>query len=129
MLNPTQFSINEAWLVFQLNDTPINTGRDGAFNAMCLMDAASCFILATEMVSAQKSGPSELEAKRLFKTAWSHNRQFPVKVFIPRGPLESALSTQAQRHAIPVTTVSEDELAVFTREAKQSFSEHFRQSY
>ena len=72
MLDPNQFNVNDAWLVFQLNDRPINTERDGSFNAVCLMDAASCFILATAMVPVQHNEPSELEVRRLFKTAWGH---------------------------------------------------------
>ena len=57
MLDPNQFNVNDAWLVFRLNDAPINTERDGSFNAVCLMDAASCFILATAMVPAQLREP------------------------------------------------------------------------
>jgi hypothetical protein len=69
VLDPNQFNVNDAWLVFQLNDTPIRTEQDGSFNAVCFMDAASGFILATTMVSVQYDEPSELEVRRLFKTA------------------------------------------------------------
>ena len=30
MLEPNQFNVNDAWLIFQLNDGPINTERDDA---------------------------------------------------------------------------------------------------
>jgi hypothetical protein len=37
-LHPNQFQVNEVWIAFQLNETPISTGKDGAFNCICLMD-------------------------------------------------------------------------------------------
>jgi hypothetical protein len=46
MLHPSQFKINEAWIAFRLNGAPIRTERDGDFNCIALMDAASCFILS-----------------------------------------------------------------------------------
>ncbi|MCY1381805.1 hypothetical protein D9M69_697600 [compost metagenome] len=52
MLHPNQFTVNEAWIAFRLNDAPIQTDADGAFNCLALMDAASCFILGTEFVPA-----------------------------------------------------------------------------
>jgi len=124
VLDPNQFNVNEAWLVFQLNDTPINTAQDGSFNAVCLMDAASCFILATAMVPTKQHEPSELEAKRLFKTAWGHKRQFPSKLFVPAGKFEATLPVQAARHGVSVFAVPERELSVFTTEARQGFKEH-----
>jgi len=48
MLHPNQFHVNETWIAFQLNETPIITDRDGDFNIIALMDAASCFILGME---------------------------------------------------------------------------------
>lgn len=128
MLDPNQFSVNDAWLIFQLNDTPINTERDGSFNAVCLMDAASRFILATEMVSTQQHELSELEARRLFKTAWGHKHRFPTKLFVPCGQFETALSAQAKYHGVSVVTVPESELSVFTDEAKQGFKKHVQRA-
>jgi len=65
MLHPNQFKVNEAWLVFQLNDVPIRTDLEGDFNCIAFMDAASCFILGTEFVPADSKGPGQLESRRL----------------------------------------------------------------
>lgn len=129
MLDLNQFDVNDAWLVFQLNDAPINTERDGSFNAVCLMDAASCFILATAMVSAQHREPSELELRRLFKNAWSHKRQFPSTLILPIGQFDTAFPAQAERNGISIITVAESELSVFTDEARQGFKEHVQQAH
>ena len=126
VLNPDQFDVNEAWLVFQLNDALIRTERDGSFNAVCLMDAASCFILATAMVPADHRGPSELETRRLLKTAWDHERQYPSTLFVPTGPFDEAFRAQADRDGISVVTVAESQLWAFTEEARRGFNEHVR---
>ncbi len=129
MLNPDQFNVNDAWLAFRLNDAPINTERDGSFNAVCLMDAASCFILATAMVPAQHREPSELEVKRLFKIAWAHKRQFPSKLFLPVGQFDTVFPAQAERNGVSIVTVAESELSAFTDEARQGFNEHVQQAH
>jgi hypothetical protein len=129
VLEPNQFNVNDAWLIFQLNDGPIDTERDGSFNAVCLMDAASCFILATTMVSAQHCEPSELEAARLFKTAWGHKRQFPAKLFVPAGQFETVVPAQAERCGVSVVTVPEGQLSAFTDEAREGFKEHVQQGH
>lgn len=41
MFDPGQFQINEAWIVFKLNDAPVITEVDGDFNVLALMDAAT----------------------------------------------------------------------------------------
>ena len=128
MLKPNQFNVNDAWLVFRLNDGPINTEQDGSFNAVSLMDAASCFILATTMVPAQCNEPSELEAKRLFKTARGHSQQFPAKLLVPAGEFETLVRAQAERHGVTVIAVPQGELSAFTDEASKGFEEHVQQA-
>lgn len=64
MLHPREFQVNEAWIVFKLNDAPISTEADGDFNVIALMDAASCFILGAVFVPVTSAEPSEMEVKR-----------------------------------------------------------------
>ena len=58
MLHPHQFEVNEAWIAFRLNGTPVRTERDGDFNCIALMDAASCFILGLEFIPATSAEPT-----------------------------------------------------------------------
>jgi len=124
MLEPNQFKPSEAWIAFQLNDTPICTEQDGNFNCVALMDAASGFILGTAFVSATEAEPSVFEARRLFKAGWAHNKQHPVTLFIPKGQYQTTLPAEAARHGITVVPVHETELSAFTGEARQGFREH-----
>lgn len=69
MLHPSQFEINEAWIVFRLNDAPIQVEEDGEFNCIALMDAASCFIFGTDLFPVAAAEPTQMQLRRLLKDA------------------------------------------------------------
>ena len=125
MLHPSQFEVNEAWIAFQLNAAPIRTERDGAFNCVALMDAASCFIFDMVMVPTDKPEPSKTEVRRLLKKGWEHKQQYPATLFVPAGRFQSFLPAEAKRQGISVVPVHGSELLVFTGEAQQGFNERF----
>jgi hypothetical protein len=126
VLHPNQFQVNEAWIAFQLNDAPVRTEQDGAFNCIALMDAASCFIFDMVMVPTGKPEPSKLEVRRLLKKGWGAKRQYPNTLFVPAGRFQSVLPTEAERQGIAVVPVHERQLLVFIGEAQQGFKEHFQ---
>jgi hypothetical protein len=70
-----------------------------------------------------------LEVKRLFKTAWAHNRQFPSKLFVPVGQFDIAFPARAERSGISIVTVAESELSAVTDEAKKGFKEHVQRAH
>lgn len=123
MFHPSQFEVNEAWIVFKLNDAPVITG-DGDYNVFALMDAASCFILGTESVRASSDELSEMESKRLLKAGQSHKQQFPKSLIIPNNQVADILSLKAERYGIGVVRAPEEQLQVFIGEAREGFKEH-----
>ena len=125
MLQPKQFEINEAWIAFRLNDAPIRVGRDADFNCIAPMDAASCFMLGTDLVPVGSSGLSKQQSKRLLKTAQSHKDQLPRTLFVPKEDSADLLIAEAAQQNIGVVLVSESELLVFISEARQEFAERF----
>jgi hypothetical protein len=126
VLHPKQFQVNEAWIIFQLNDAPVRTERDGAFNCVALMDAASCFMLGMVMVPMDEAEPSKLEAKRLLKMGWAHKKQYPTTLFMPTGRFPAILTAEAKRQGISLVPVHESELLAFIGEAQQGFKERFK---
>jgi hypothetical protein len=126
VLHPNQFHVNEAWIAFQLNYVPIDTERDGSFNCICLMDAASCFILGNALVPANESEPSEMEVRRLFKASWKHKKGFPTTLLIPKGQFRNTVPTEAERHGIAVVAVDESQLLVFIGDARQGYEEYLK---
>ena len=126
MLHPNQFEVNEAWIAFQLNNEPVRTEKDGQFNCVALMDAASCFIFGMVMVPMGRPELSKFEVRRLLKKGWETKRQFPETLFVPAGRFEDVLPAEAERQGIAVVHVQDSHLLVFTSEARQSFKEHFQ---
>jgi len=127
MLHPNQFEVNDAWIGFRLNGVPIQTERDGDFNCIALMDAASCFILGSDLIPATDAEPDSLVLHRLFEKAKRHKREFPTMLFVPHGDDAAVLTREATRHRIDVVHVADSELLVFIGEARESFSERFEQ--
>jgi hypothetical protein len=125
MLHPDQFTVNEAWLVFKLNDRPIRTELEGDFNCIALMDAASCFILGNTFAPAGEPEPSTMAVRRLIDEAKAHKRQLPKTLFIPSGQFLSVLPAEAERQGIAIVRVPEEQLLVFVGAARESFNEHF----
>lgn len=124
MLHPDQFEVDEAWIAFRLNRAPIQTEQDGDLNCIALMDAASCFILGTELIPATAAEPTQLEIRRLFKGAQRQKQQLPKILFVSRGEVAHQLSHEAATLNIELMSVPENELIIFTREARDGFAEY-----
>jgi hypothetical protein len=128
MLHPNQFQINEAWIAFKLNDAPITTNRDGNFNLITLMDAASCFILSTLPISTNKAQLTKLESKELLKKGWTHKQELPKTLFIPSHQTANMLQIEAGNQGITVVRVPEDQLILFIGEARTEYKKYLKQS-
>ena len=126
MLHPRQFEVNDAWIVFQLNASPIQTDRNGDCACLALMDAASCFMLSLELVPVAESEPIEDEIRQLLAKGWHHKQAFPKALLVPHGlHLAEALSREAERSNIPVVRVPESELLVIIGDARDEFRHQF----
>jgi len=125
MLHPNQFQVNEAWIAFKLNDAPIHTEQDGDFDFIALMDAASCFILGSASVPVTRGELTAKNARRLLKEGHSHKKRWPKTLFLSAEQPAPFLADEAKRKGITVVRVAEDQLLVFTGEAKQGFRERF----
>ena len=125
MLHPNQFQVNEAWIAFQLNRVPILTERDGPLNCLALMDAASCYILGSELVAADKAQPDLRESRRLLDLGRNHKQQRPKTLFIAREQIADVLEREAGRQNIEVVRVPESELTLMIGEARDLFHERF----
>jgi hypothetical protein len=127
MLLPKQFEVNEAWIAFRLNSAPIWTERDGRFNCIALMDAASRFILGSELIPVDAE-PSQVQSRRLLKIGQRHKQRLPKTLFVPKGDGADLLSREATRQKIDVVRVSESDLLIFIGEARQGFSQRLEET-
>lgn len=125
MLHPKQFEVNEAWIAFRLNSAPIRTERDGDFNCIALMDAASCFILGSEFIPVTDAEPTRAQFRRMLEDAKRHKQQLPKTLFVAREDVADRMTLEAAQKRIDVVRVPESELLVFIGEARESFAERF----
>jgi hypothetical protein len=128
MYHPKQFEVNETWIAFRLNNAPIRTERDGDFNCIALMDAASCFILGLQFISAAAAESTRVEFRRLLKDAKRHKRQLPRTLFVPLEDVADRMTLEATQQNIEVVRVPESELLVFIEEAREAFAERFEET-
>jgi hypothetical protein len=128
MLHPKQFEVNEAWIAFRLNNAPIRTEQDGDLNCIALMDAASCFILGSELISSTEAELNRDQARRLLESARSHKQQLPKTLFVPHENVAESLTSEATQQDIEVLRVPESDLLIFIGEARQGFAERFEEA-
>lgn len=126
MLEPSQFDVDEAWIIFRLNDAPISTEVDGDFNVLCLMDAASCYILGNEFVPAHLALLPDSTAARLIEEGRSQAHVLPRKFFISKALESEQFVHLAKQLGVQASRVADDELSSFTSEAKEGFRAHVR---
>lgn len=125
MLYPNQFTVDEAWIVFTLNDEPIHTIQDGDFNFLALMDAASCYILGSSTVPASQGEPTREQAAKLLHTGRALKNSIPEKLFIPEAMAGRYLIAEAELLGIDVLRVTDKDLLPIIGEARQVFRARF----
>jgi len=125
MLLPELFEVNEAWIAFKLNTSPILTTEDGDFNCFALMDAASGYILSTSFVSVMAASLPRAEIAKLFENAQSQKNEWPRILIIPSEQEADAMIEKAERLSISIRRVPEAQLDVFVSDAKEGFNEQF----
>lgn len=123
MLHPSQFLINEAWIAFRVKEAPIRTLRDGDFNCIALMDAASCYIIGTVMVPVELAEPSVADVRALFEKGWAADRRYPETLYLPAGSFPRIFPGEARQLGIAIVIVDEGGLLAFIGEARQGFNE------
>lgn len=124
-IDPHRYSENEAWILFQLNDTPIRTRTDGDFNALAIMDVSSGLIQGMELFPSSMGEISEFETKRLLSQAEAKVSVKPKYLLIDDIHDHSRVKRAAA--ALGIETFSEDgkSLDAITEEARAGFSARF----
>ncbi|MCA9233768.1 MAG: hypothetical protein KDA57_24230, partial [Planctomycetales bacterium] len=112
------------WILFKLNDAPVRTEEDGDFNILVLMDAASCYIVATEFVAVRSKELSKKKSLSMLKHGKSHKNELPRRIYVPAELAAHRFIAEAQKEGIACSRAPESELSVFIEEAREGFQEH-----
>jgi hypothetical protein len=125
-LQPSQFKVNECWLVVKASEVPIFTEDEGLFDVYVLQDAASMYLFGTVFVPTGSGIASEQEVGVLFQSAWRAKREWPKRLLLPEGipPIDS-FAAVATRNQIPVEVVPKSALAIYINDVQAGFNEHF----
>lgn len=125
-LRPSQFKVNEAWILFQLSREPIITTTDGPAVCFGLMDAASCFMLcATFFPGTGDELLSQKNAQEVLKKGWAHKKEYPIKLFVPEELLTGDIETVAEGEGIQVVCVPESQLSDIIGDIQIEFRKQF----
>jgi imidazolonepropionase-like amidohydrolase len=124
-IDPQKYSENEAWILFQLNDRPVQTQADGDFNALAIMDVSSGLIHGMELLSSGIGEISEFDTKKLLNQAEARVSVRPRYLFVDAIHEHSRVKRAAT--VLGIKTVSEEgkHLDTITEEARAGFSARF----
>lgn len=81
-IDPSDFSRNDAWLLFQLNDAPVQTMTDGDFHAMAIMEVSTGMSFGMEMMDVGDSEMSETQSRKLLTTSGKQAGSLPRRLFV-----------------------------------------------
>ena len=124
-MEPSQFTVNQCWLVIKASDVPISTD-EGFFDVYVLQDAASMYLFGSVFTPFGTGDASEEEVNSLFQSAWRAKRQWPQRVLLPHSiPSPNSFATVAKQNQIPVEIVQESALAIYINDVQAGFREHF----
>jgi hypothetical protein len=124
MLSPKQFELNEAWVLFRLNKSPIRTDVDGNFDCIAFMDAASGFLCCAELMCVEEPEAWKAQARHLLKRAKRQHKLLPKTILATKGVLADLIRSEAMRQGIDVISVASNQLLALTSEPRQAFAQH-----
>lgn len=127
MLEPNQFDVNDAWVVYRLNSAPMSTEAEGDFHVLCIMDVASCYIFDNELLPVQSAELPESVAARMIEAGRSQVQLLPGR-FLLAAELESELAAfadLAEQLGVEAQWATEEELSSLISETRQVFREDF----
>lgn len=118
------FAPHEAWVLFQLNDAPIETAVDGDFNVLAIMDAATGRIHGNAFISVLDVEPSALEARRLLASSESDAGQRPQRLYVDDPCRLVELTGVAKAMGIVVCPERRSTFDPLTQDAREGFAAH-----
>lgn len=125
MLTPDQFYVNEAWIVFQINEEFLYVQAE-PYNIYMLLDAASTYVLGHVLSRAVDEAPEQKDVQDLFRKAWEAKGQWAKQLILPEeSGVEDVFRQQAEKNGLSIKTVPESELEPIIGPLKESFASDF----
>lgn len=124
-VNPQNFTENEAWILFRLNEAPIETKADGAFQVYAIMDVATGLIHGMEFLPSSSAELSEFEVKKLLNSSRAQAGSLPRQLFVDAARKFGRAKLAAASLGIRLTPEDGASLDSITEEARVGFAARF----
>lgn len=124
-INQQAFVQDEAWILFRLNEAPVETKADGDFHVYALMDVATGLIHGMELLPTSTDEPSEFDTKRLLSSAQSKAGRLPRQLFVDTARGHGRVKRAASSLGITTTPENGDSLDAITEEVRVGFAAQF----
>jgi hypothetical protein len=124
-LLPEDFEHNQAWLVFRINQAPIQV-PDQEFDIYVLQDAASMLVFGQVFATHGEDEFIANEVVQLMNLAHSKAQEWPNELILPGVPrANNPFVALARHHKISVRSVSESELSFYIKDVQEGFEAFF----
>lgn len=123
-ISPQRFAQDEAWILFRLNDAPVQTRADGDFHIYAIMDVATGLIHGMEFSPFSSKELSEFEAKKLLNSAQAKAGSSPKQLFVDSAQEYGRVKLVASKLGIKTTPEHGQSLDAITEEARVGFAAH-----
>jgi hypothetical protein len=124
-LQPSQFKVNEAWLLHQATTAPMSVQRQ-KYHVYALQDAASMYLFGQLLVPENSLFSDSAQLERVLRTAWGKKQEWPSKLLLPDDlPFRELTSTVAAKLGITIQSVSASRTALYGADLQASFAEFF----
>ena len=125
VFTPDQFSLNEVWIAFRVNEAFLFV-QDEPYDMYVLMDAASAYALDHMLVRVTDEIPKKEDIDILFQKAWGTKRQWPKKLIVPEDdPAENVFRIQAEENGLSFETAQLSGLSPIVEPLKELFASDF----
>ena len=102
----------------------MRTEQDGNFDALALMDVATGIIVGMDMVGDSAEEISELQSRKMLKTAFGQVGRMPLQVYVAAEATTGQFAATAQAMGVTIEVVSGAAFAHITEEARAGFATH-----
>ena len=123
-ISQQQFAQNEAWILFRLNNAPVETRADGDFHIYAIMDVATGLIHDMVFSPLNADELSEFEAKKLLSSAQANVASLPKQLFVDSARPHGRVKRAASNLGIKITLEHGQRLDPITEEARIGFAAH-----
>ena len=122
-MEPSDFEVNQTWLAYRINQTPIRVGGT-ATDLYVLQDAASMLLFGHALAAPGADGPEPAEVEALLESAFDKGKSWPSELVMPG--VHRAGSTffkAAQQRDIAIRSVPESQLSLYIKDTQEGYEE------